>query len=91
METSPIRFHTSKSLWIEVYNIYIFNNLTQETNFDPNLINPSPDFVIIGDFNGHYNLWDHVQPPDTQGDKITYCFINNDIHVLKDGSATRTS
>ena len=47
--------------------------------------------IIIGNFNGHSHLWDHVQPPDAWGDKITDWIINKDLHDLSDGSAARTS
>ena len=91
MEILSVRVRTQKSLRIEIYNIYIPYTTTQPTHFDPNLINPSPHSIIIGDFNSHSHLWDHVQPPDAWGDKITDWIINNDLHVLNDGSPTRTS
>ena len=91
MESLSIRVRTSKLLWLEVYNIYIPNTTTQQTHFDPNLTNPPPHSIIIGHFNGHSHLWDHVQPPDARGDKITDWIINKDLHVLNDGSATHTN
>ena len=91
MEILSIQVCTSKSLWIEVYNLYIPNTTTQQIHFDPNLINPSPHSIIVGDFHGHSHLWDHIQPPNTQGENITDWIINKDLHVLNDGSATRTS
>ena len=91
MKILSVRVRTSKSLWIEVYNIYLPNTTTQQTHFDPNLINPSPHSIIIGDFNSHSHLWDHVQPPDAWGNNITDWIINKDQQVLNDGSATRSS
>ena len=88
MEILSIQVCTSKSLQIEVYNIYIPNTTTQQTHFDPNLINQSPYYIIIGNFNWHSHLWHHAQPPDARGDKITGWIIDKDLHMLKDGSAT---
>ena len=39
--------------------------------FWSDLINPSPHSIIIGDFNGNSHLWNYIQPPNAQGDKIT--------------------
>ena len=91
MDILSIRVHTSQSLWMEIYNIYIPNTKTQQTHFDPNLINPSPHSIIIDDFNGHSHLWDHVQPPNAWGNKIMDWIINKDLHILNDGFATCTS
>ena len=60
MEILSVRVHTLKSLWIEINNLYIPNTTTQQIHFDPNLINPSPLSIIIGNFNGHSDLWDHI-------------------------------
>ena len=46
--------------------------------------------IITPCFNGHSHLWDHVQAPDALGDKITDWIISKDLHVLNDGSTTRT-
>ena len=91
MEILSIWVRTSKSLWIEIYNVYIPNMTTKQSHFDPNLINPFLHSIIIGDFNVHSHLWDHFQPPNTWGDKITDWIINKDLHVLINGSATLTS
>ena len=77
--------------YIMRYATYILNTTTQQTYFDPNFINLSPYSIIIGDFNSHSHLWDHVQPPNARGDKITDWIINKDLHILNDGSDTRTS
>ena len=75
MEILSIWVCTSKSLWIEIYNIYIPNITTKQTHFDPNLINPFLHSIIIGSFTSlgsfpttQYLRWqdhglDHQQGP----------------------------
>ena len=35
-------------------------------------------------------MWDLIQPQDQRGDEILDWILNNDLHILNDGSATRT-
>ena len=86
-----IWFLISMSLWIEIKNIYFPNTTSQQTHFDPILINPSSLSIIVGNFNGHSHLWDHVLLLDAQGDKIMDWIINKDLDVLNDSSANHTS
>ena len=36
-------------------------------------------------------MWDPIQPQDQRGDKILGWILDNDLHILNDGSATRTN
>ena len=36
-------------------------------------------------------MWDPLQPTYSHGDKILNWILDNDLHILNDGSATRTS
>ena len=36
-------------------------------------------------------MWDPIQPQDQRGDEILDWILDNDLHILNDGSATRTS
>ena len=72
---------------------YIFQTtqLTQQTSFNTSLIKPGPSSLILGDFNGHPQMRDSSQPQNQRGDAILDWIIDNDLHILNDGSATRTS
>ena len=55
------------------------------------MVNATLDPIIIRDFNGHSHLWDSIQPPDS-GDKEQEEWIYDlNLHVLNNGSPTRTS
>ena len=90
MEILSIRLKT-KSTWLELYNVYLPNTSTQHSSFDPSLIKPGPSSLILGDLNGHSQMWDPIQPQDQRGDEILDWILNNDLHILDDGSATRNS
>ena len=89
MET--IRLKTIKSIWLDLYNIYLPNTSTQYNSFDPSLIKPGLSSLILGNFNGRSQMWDSFQPQDQRGDKILDWILDNDLHILNNGSATRTS
>ena len=36
-------------------------------------------------------MWDPIQPQDHRGDEILDWILDNDLYILNDGSATRTS
>ena len=36
-------------------------------------------------------MWDFSKPQDQRGDEILDWILDNDLHILNDGSATRTS
>ena len=90
-EVLSIRIKATKSTWLELYNVYLPNTSTQHNSFDPSLIKPGPSSLIIGDLNGHSQMLDSFQPQDHHGNKIIDWIFSNDLHILNDGSATRTS
>ena len=91
MEILSIHIKATKSTWLDLYNVYLPNTSTQHNSFDSSLIKPSPSSIILGDLNGHSQLWDSLQPYDQRGDEILDWILDNDLHILNDGSATRTS
>ena len=93
MEILSIRLKTTKSIWLELYNIYLPNTSTQYNSFDPSLIKPDLSSLILGDLNlnGRSQMWDSFQPQDQRGDKILDWILNNGLHILNNGSATRIS
>ena len=70
MEILSIRLKATKSTWLELYNVYLPNTSTQHTSFNPSLITPGPSSLILGDLNGHSQMWDSSQPHDQHGDEI---------------------
>ena len=91
MEILSIRIKATKSSWLDLYNVYLPNTSTQHNLFDPSLIKPGPCSLLLGNLNGHSQMWDLLQPQDQRGDKILDWILDNDLHILNDGSATRTS
>ena len=91
MEILSIHLKATKSTWLELYNVYFPNTSTQHTSFNPSLIKPGPSSLIFGDLNGHCQMWDSSQPQDQRSDEILDWILDNDLYVLDDGSATRTS
>ena len=91
MEILSIHIKATKSTWLDLYNVYLPNTSTQHNSFDPSLIKPSPSSIILGNFNGHSQLWDSLQPHDQRGDEIVDWILDNDLHILNDGSVTRIS
>ena len=91
IEILSIRLKAAKSTWLELYNVYLPNTSTQHNSFDPSLIKPGPSSLILGDLNGHSQMWDSFQPQDECGNEILDWILDNDLHILSDGSATRTS
>ena len=87
MKILPICLKTTKSTLLELYNVYLPNNSTQQNLFDQSLIKPAPPAVILGDFNDHLQMRDPLQSPD-QSDKFQDWILNNDLHILNDNSAT---
>ena len=85
-----IRLKTTKSTWLELYNVCLPNTTTQQNPFDPSLIKISPTSVILGDIHWHSQLWDPLQPPDSR-DKIFERVLNNDFHIHNGSSAIMPS
>ena len=88
METLSIRLKTTKSTWLELCNVYLPNTSTQHTSFDPFLIKPGPSSLILGDLNGHSQMWDSFQPQNQRGDEILDWTLDNHLHILNGGCAT---
>ena len=91
MEILSVQIKATKSSWLDLYNVYPPNTATQHTSFDPSLIKLGPSSLFLGDRNGHSEMWDPIQPQDQRGDEILDWILDNDLHILNDGSATRTS
>ena len=91
MEIQSIRIRVTKSSWLDLYNVYLPNTATQHTSLDPFLIKPGPSSLFLGNLNGHSQMWDPIQPQDQHGDEILDWILDNDLHILNNGSATRTS
>ena len=91
MEILFIRSKTTKSTWLELYHVYLPNTSNQQNAFDPSLIKPGPSSFILGDLNGHSQMWDQIQPQEQRGDEILDWILGNDLHILNDGYATRNS
>ena len=91
MEILSVRLKTTKSTWLELYNVYLPNTSNQHNSFDPSLIKPGPASLILGELNGHSQMWDQIQPQDQREDEILDWILDNDLHILNDGSATRNS
>lgn len=87
MEVLSIRLKATKSTWLELCNVFLPNTTTQQNSFDPSLIKPSLTSIILGDFNGHSQLLNLFQPPNSYGDKILDQVRDNDLHIF---NATRT-
>ena len=90
-EILSIRLKTTKSTWLELYNVYLPNTSTQNNSFDPSLMKPGPFSLFLGDLNGHSQMWDSFQPQDQRGNEILNWILDNYLNILHDGSVTRTS
>ena len=91
MEILSIRIKATKSSWLDLYNVYLPNTSTQHNLFDPSFIKPGPSSLLLDDLNGHSQMWDSLQPQDQRRDEILDWILDNDLLLLNDGSATRTS
>ena len=87
MEILSIRIKATKSTWLDLCNVYLPNTSTQHNSFDPSLIKPGPSSLILGDLNGHSQMWDSLQPQGQRGDEILDWILDNDLHILNDGCA----
>ena len=47
--------------------------------------------IILEFLNRHSQLWDPLQPPDSSGETIWDWILDDDLHILNNGSTTRTS
>ena len=86
-----IHIKATKSTWLDLCNVYLPNTSTQHNSFEPSLIKPGPSSLIFGALNSHSQIWDSLQPQDQCGGENLDWILDNDLHILNDGSATRTS
>ena len=86
-----IHIKATKSTWLDLCNVYLPNTSTQHNSFEPSLIKPGPSSLIFGALNSHSQIWDSLQPQDQCGGENLDWIFDNDLHILNDGSATRTS
>ena len=91
MEILSIHLKATKSTWLELYNVYLPNTSTQHTSFSPSLTKPGPSSLILGNLSDQSQMCDSSEPQDQRGDKILDCILDNDLHILTDGSGTPTS
>ena len=91
MEILSIRLKTTKSTSLELYSVYLPSTCTQHYSSNPSLIKPGPSSLFLGDLNGHSQMWDSFQPQKQRGNEILDWILDNDLHIINDGSATRTS
>ena len=90
MEILFIRLKTTKSTSLELYNVYLPNTCTQHYSSNPSLIKPGPSSLFLGDLNGHSQMWDSFKHQKQRGNEILDWILNG-LHIINDGSATRTS
>ena len=91
MEILSIRLKTTKSTSLELYSVYLPNTCTQLYSSNPSLIKPGPSSLFLVDLNGHSQMWDSFQPQKQRGNEILDWILDNGLHIINDGSATRTS
>ena len=91
LEILTNRSQTSKTQWFHLCNVYLPNTGTQVTRFDPSVINVTPNSIIIRDFKENFYLWDPIQPPDARGNELEDWIYDLNLHVLIDGSPSRTT
>lgn len=60
MKIFLICFKTTKSTWLELYNVYLPNTTTHQNSFNPSLIKTTPTSIIPGNFTTHSQLWDSL-------------------------------
>ena len=72
--------------------MYIYQNTsTQHNSFDHSLVWPGLFSIILGNLNGHSQIWNLIQPQDQRGDEILDWILDNDLYIRNEGAATRTS
>ena len=91
MEITSIHLKTTKSTLFKLFNVYLPNTITQQNSFYPSVMQPTPTSIILGNSNGLSQLWNLLQHQVCQGDKTLDWILENDLHILHDGSARQTS
>ena len=80
-----------KSSSARSYFCVCYISMTQHNSFDLSLIKQDSSSLIPGDLNGHCQMWVYLQSQSQRGDEFLDWILNNDLHILHDGSATQTS
>ena len=92
LEVSTLRVQLSRNKWIKLTNLYCRPPSPEgngEVKFDTTLIPADKNSIILGDFNGHNELWDPFIKGDARGEEILDWSVDNDLTILNDGTATR--
>ena len=77
--------HQTGKKWLTLNNVYI----PPKGQIDLDWVPLQANSVFAGDFNGHCQIWDDVQPSDQRGDQLVDWLLDNDLSCLNDGSPTR--
>ena len=77
--------HLTGKKWITVNNLYC----PGKDELDLSWIPVDNNSIFAGDFNGHSQIWDHIQPTDDRGEKIVDWVIQRELQCVNDGSPTR--
>jgi len=85
VELLSVSIHQSGTKWITINNLYI----PPRDQADLSWIPVQSNSVYAGDFNGHSQIWDEIQPTDTRGEQILDWVLENDLQCMNDGSPTR--
>ena len=88
MEILSICLRKTKSTLTEHCNVYLPSTSTQHNSFNPSLIKQGPSSLILVDLNDHSQMRDLLQSQDQRDDEILESILDNDQHILTDGSAT---
>ena len=85
VELLSVSIHQSGTKWITINNLYI----PPRDQADLSWIPVQSNSVYAGDFNGHSQIWDEIQPTDARGEQILDWVLENDLQCMNDGSPTR--
>ena len=90
-ESSTIRVKLSRAKWINISTVYTPPaNSNNKAVFAPQHIPVNDNSLILGDLNGHDELWDALQPPDARGEDVAKWIFDNNLAVVNDrNKATR--
>ena len=88
-ESSTIRVKLSRAKWINISTVYTPPaNSNNKAVFAPQHIPVNDNSLILGDLNGHDELWDALQPPDARGEDVAKWIFDNNLAVVNDRNKT---
>ncbi len=92
-EALSIRVKLTGGQWITIVNLYCppVRSHSRGASLELAHIPTHADSLIVGDFNAHSSLWDEVQPEDDRGSAVLDWSLEKDLHILNDGSPTRSN